>query len=453
MVNSLAWCTAPKGLGLAALSQGTSNPESGPYTRSVGSRVAASNTRPPSRRDSSSPTAAALLRRPLSRASVEPVCWSALPCWWSPERWLTHVTAVYRRAYLLTRPQLVAATGGGVSLHAVLAVATAHARAADHRTGRSSRPLLGVTKGAAGLTAATGLGQRTITRARTWLRLTGLATQVQPGRHRTYTERIASWERGDTARGWTATYALHPSSTYPDPVDNSGRVIAGHTVRGTPPPGGCSFPTRSVGNVVTSTDNRPTPPAARDEDGAARREPTRTEARNGTGAVRDSGTALMLAWRASESCPRWARRFGAHRWSGALSAVAATGWTARDLNQLLLEAAGTGRPPLTDPRRPISYLCHLLSRIDIAERPTALLDAHAAADIAARYIRTQAQLQRRTTDAEGRATGTSALTGPGRAAALATAHTTAAAAARRRSQQDSADRLALAEQIQRRRSR
>jgi len=124
-----------------------------------------------------------VLHRPLARASVEPVSWSALPCWWSGERWLGHVAAVYHRAYLLTRPQLVASTGGGVSLRAVLAVATAHARAADHRTGRCSRPLLGVSGGAAGITAVTGLGQRTVTRARTFLRLVALATEVAPGRY------------------------------------------------------------------------------------------------------------------------------------------------------------------------------------------------------------------------------------------------------------------------------
>lgn len=453
MVSSLAWCIAPKGLGLAALSQGTSNPESGPYTRAGGSRVASSTTRPPSRRDSSSPTAAALLRRPLARASVEPACWSTLPCWWSAERWLVHVAAVYRRVYLLTRPQLVASTGGGVSLAAVLAVATAHAQVADHRTGRSSRPLLGVSKGPTGLTAATGLGQRTITRARTWLRLTGLATQVQAGRHRTFTERIASWERGDKARGWTADYALHPSTRYPDPVDNPGRIIAGHTLRGTPPRGGSSSPTRSVGKVVTSTTHRSTTPAARDEDGAARRDSTTTAAQGGAGAPQGPGTALMLAWRASQGCPRWARRFGAHRWAGALTAVAAAGWTARDLDQLLTDTAACGRPVLTDPRRPISYLCHLLGLVDIAERPTALLDAHAAADIAHRHTRTQAQLQARDTTTAARTAAVAALDGPGRAAALAAAQATAATAARRRSHQDSADRVALPTQVQRRRSR
>jgi hypothetical protein len=376
------------------------------------------------------------------------------------------VVAVYRRGYLLTRPQLVAATGGGVSLRAVLAVATAHARAGDYRTGRCSRPLLGVTGGSTGLTATTKLGQRTVTRARTWLRLVGLATEVAPGRHRSFSERLASWERGDTRRGWTAEYALHPSARFPDPapttpdtsptpVDNPGRVIAGQTVRGTPPRSGSSSPERSDGNVVTSTTNRSTAPASRDEDGAPRRATTPKRASDDVGGwegSRSTATALMLAWRASEHCPRWARQYGAHRWSGALSAVAAAGWTARDLNQLLTDLAGTGHQILTAPRRPISYLCHLLALVDINERPTAIPDAHAAADLAARTARTTAQLDARDTHTTDRQTAIAALTGPGRAAALTTATHAATNAAHRRSQQEATDRLALAEHVQHRRN-
>jgi hypothetical protein len=435
-----------------AWSQGTPHPETGPHTRVTRSRVASRNTRPPARRDSTTPPVS-VLRRPLARAAVESICWSALPCWWSADQWLVHVAAVYRRGYLLSRPQLVATTGGGVSLAAVLTVATAHARAADHRTGRNSRPLLGVTGGLTGLTAAVGLGRRTVTRARTWLRLVGLATEVAPGRHRSYTERLASWERGDVRRGWTAEYALHPSTRFPDPVDNSGRVIAGQRVRGTPPRSGSSSTERSAGNVLTSTNTSQTAPAARDEDGAPRRASTPTGARDGSATSRSAGTALMLAWRASEACPRWARRYGAHRWAGALTAAAAAGWTARDFDQLLVDFAATGRPLLADPRRPISYLCHLLARIDVAERPTALIDAQADEDLARRQARTAAQLAARDTDRVARQVAVTALDGAGRAAALAATAATAATAARRRSRQAAADRLALAEEIERRRGR
>ena len=160
----------------------------------------------------------------------------------------------------------------------------------------------------------------------------------------------------------------------------------------------------------------------------------------------------MLAWRASETCPRWARRYGAHRWSGALTAATAAGWTARDLDQLLVDLAATGHPVLRDPRRPVSYLCHLLGLVDLAERPTALIDAQAAEDIAHRQTRTAAQLDRRDADAAAREVAVAALTGLGRTTALAATAAAAAAAARRRSDQVSAERLALAERVTRRRS-
>lgn len=160
----------------------------------------------------------------------------------------------------------------------------------------------------------------------------------------------------------------------------------------------------------------------------------------------------MLMWRASETCPRWARRYGAHRWSGALTAATAAGWTARDLDQLLVDLAATGHPILRDPRRPVSYLCHLLGLVDVAERPTALIDAQAAEDIAHRQTRTAVQLDRRDADAAAREVAVAALTGSGRTAALAATTAAAAAAARRRSDQVSAEHLALAERVTRRRS-
>ncbi len=360
---------------MAALSQGTSHPESGPYTRSGGSRVASRHTRPPARRDSSSPTASVLLRRPLARASVEPISWSALPCWWSAERWLAHVVAVYRRGYLLTRPQLVAATGGGVSLRAVLAVATAHARAGDYRTGRCSRPLLGVTGGTTGITATTQLGQRTVTRARTWLRLVGLATEVAPGRHRTYLERMDSWRRGDTARGWCADYALHPSTTHP--VDNPGRVVAGQTPHGTPPRSGISTTTPPVDLQLTTATQHGNGRAPR---AATNKDPAKPRARRRAPDAR--GLLLATRWRAHPDAPAWARKNTATAWAGLLAAPARHGWTARDLNQLLDDHTATHGQLLSRPRRPIGYLSWLLHHTNLADRPCALDDARAADELA-----------------------------------------------------------------------
>jgi len=430
---------------LHATSHDTRNPVSGPPTRG---RVVSARTRPNgSRRESTAPPA---LRRPPLRREVSPYAYAGVRCWWSADRWLTHVTRVYRRSYLIVRPRLVATSGGGVSLATVLAVAATQAADADHRTGRGSRPAV------ARMMIAAGRGERTVQRAREFLRLTGLATEIEAGRRRSYTERIASWARGDTARGWTAGYALHPSPTYPDdliPVDNSPRIIAGQQGYGTPPRSGISTPTRSVEKRVSTTDTTQAPPAG-GEDGAPRRASTTPAAPSGAGGdLRAPATALMLAWRGEPDCPGWAKRFGAHRWAGALSAPAAAGWTARDLTQLLTDLTGVGHHILREPHRPIGYLLALLAHVDLAERPTALIDAHAAADRAQRAERTAAQHAARTEADRARRTAIEALTGPGRAAAHHIAATAVALAAQHRRERQRVQLLAPAEQQVNRRRR
>jgi len=147
------------------------------------------------------------------------------------------------------------------------------------------------------------------------------------------------------------------------------------------------------------------------------------------------------------------RRFGAHRWAGALSAPAAAGWTARDLTQLLTDLTGVGHHILREPHRPIGYLLALLTRIDLAERPTALIDAAAAADRAQRAERAAAQHAARTEADRARRTAIEALTGPGRAAAHHVTATTVALAAQHRREQQRVQRLAPAEQQVNRRRR
>jgi len=311
---------------------------------------------------------------------------------------MEHVARVYKRSYLLLRPRLVTSSGGGISLPTVLAYAAAQAAAADHRTGRGSRPSL------TGMATTAARGRRTIQRARLFLRRAGLATEIQPGRTRTYRERIASWERGDRARGWTAVYALHPSLTYPDPVDNSRIIRAGHTSDGTPPRSGSLSSSASAEKRVSTQDNNQEPPTG-DEDGAPRRASTTMRCfGEGTDGTRAPGTALMLAWRTDPACPGWARAYGAHRWAGALTTVAAAGWIARDLTQLLTDLTNTGHHILTRPRRPISYLLALLTKIDLAEPPTLTRDLHDAAHRAARAEQAaQRRAGRRQAEYEARA--------------------------------------------------
>jgi len=366
-----------------------------------------------------------------------------VPCWWSAERWITHVERVYTRHYLLMRHRLVATTGGGISLRAVLAVAAAHAAAADFHTGRNSWPLLGTTGGERGMTAATGLGERTITRARTFLRLVGLATEVQQGRQRTLPERLDSAERGDTARGWTAVYALHHTSTHP--VDNPMGVTAGQTPNGTPPRSGL-FPPSASAEKRVSTETNPARPPAGGEDGAPRHASTKTGGSGrGTKPTRAPGTALMLAWRTDPACPGWARAYAAHRWAGALTEAVEAGWTARDLTQMLVDLTNTGHHILTRPRRPISYLLALLTKVDLHEPPTLTRDLHDAAHQAARAEQTA---QRANND-QARQTAIAALSGPGRALAHQVLATTSRAVAQRRVVDRRADIQARAELVRR----
>jgi len=382
------------------------------------------------------------LRRP-----VPPGAYARVPCWWSAERWVAHVERVYKRHYLLMRHRLVATTGGGISLRAVLGVAAAHAQAADFGTGRNSWPLLGTTGGERGITATTGLGERTITRARTFLRLVGLATEVQQGRQRTLGERLDSNDRGDKARGWTAVYALHHTTTHP--VDNPVGITPGQTPDGTPPRSGLLPPSASAEKRV-STETNPKRPPAGGEDGAPRRASTTTGCFGGeTDGTRAPGTALMLAWRTDPGCPGWARAYGAHRWAGALTAVAAAGWTARDLTQMLVDLTNTGHHILTRPRRPISYLLALLTKVDLHEPPTLTRDLHDAAHRAARAEQTAQRSAERVQSDQDRQAAIAALDGPGRALAHQVLVTTSRGAAQRRAVNRRADTQPRAEFVRR----
>ncbi len=392
-------------------------------------------TRPPNRRD---PTAPLPFRPPLRR-EVSPYAYAGIPCWWSAERWITHVARVYQRSYLLLRPRLVTSSGGGISLPTVLAYAAAQAAAADHHTGRGSRPSITT------MATSTRRGRRTIQRARLFLRLAGLATEIQPGRTRTYPERITSWERGDKARGWTAVYALHPSPTYPDPVDNSHIIRPGHTPDGTPPRSGSLSPSASAEKRVSTQENNQEPPAG-GEDGAPHRASSTTKG-PGRGArpIRAPGTALMLAWRTDPACPGWAKAYAAHRWAGALTAPAEAGWTARDLTQLLTDLTNTGHHILTRPRRPISYLLALLNKVDLNEPPTLTRDLHAAAQRAARAEQAARRAIEHADSDQARQAAIAALTGPGRALAHQVIATTSRSAVERRAASRRADAQARAE--------
>jgi len=347
--------------------------------------------------------------RPLLRHPVPAGAYAGVPCWWSAQRWLAHVERVYRRHYLLVRHQLVATTGGGISLRTVLAVATEHAAAADFTTGRNSWPLLGQTGAQRGMTAATGLGERTITRARTFLRLVDLATNVQAGRQRTLLERLDSAERGDKNRGWAAVYALHHTNTHP--VDNPVGIAAGQTPDGTPPRSGL-VPSSTLGERVVSTG---TEHPSGSVDGAPRRASTRKGGREGPSGTGGGGLALSKALRGQPECPGWIRRYSPHAYAAGLTRWAQAGWTDRDIIQHLNDVSITGFRVYDTPRNPVKYLLALLHRADLGERPTVWRDAHAAADAQAAAERIAAVPAQLAAAAAAREAGRAALNGPGRA--------------------------------------
>ncbi len=332
-----------------------------------------------------------------------------MPCWCSARRWIEHVERVYRRHYLLVRHQLVATTGGGISLPAVLAVAAAHAAAADFATGRNSGPLLGQSGAERGMTAATGRGERTISRARTFLRLVGLATEVQAGRQRTLLERLDSAERGDKNRGWTAVYALHHTRTHP--VDNPVRIGVGQPSDGTPPHSGLVSTPSLEERVVSTGADHPSGSA----DGAPRRASTRGGVREGVYDPGGVGLALSKALRAHPECPGWIRRYSPHAYTAALTRWAQAGWTARDVVQHLTDVTTTGFRVYDTPRNPVKYLLALLHRGDIGDRPTLWRDAHAAAETAAAAERIAAAPAQLAAATEARTIGRAALNGAGRA--------------------------------------
>ena len=159
----------------------------------------------------------------------------------------------------------------------------------------------------------------------------------------------------------------------------------------------------------------------------------------------------MLAWRTDPDCPSWAKAYGAHRWAGALTAVAEASWTARDLTQMLVDLTNTGHHILTRPRRPISYLLALLNKVDLNEPPTLTRDLH---DAAHQAERAQQATERAVEQAEGdrdRQAAIAALDGPGRALAHQIAATASVGAAMRHADRQSKERQAITALVAQRR--
>lgn len=328
--------------------------------------------------------------------------YAGVPCWTGRmQRWTTFTVAVaYDCRYdTAVRPVM---PGNPISRTALLAIAAARARYADHGTGRNCRPTN------ERLAADTGYSVRTVQRADTVLRLLGVATEVLRGRQRTRIERLASWRVGDRHRGWASVWALHDHPQLTDLVHR----LSPH------PRSGPVRDTHSPNQVVTTGTGGP---AGRRQDGAARRR-----------APDAGGAALARAWRADGHAPPWARRHSAAAWAAILAGPAAHGWSGRDVNALIGDWAGvSGRRIPDHPHKPIGLLGAMLAwhgAERLGERPAALDEAREAAARAEHLAHLAAQRTAHVEHQRARAAGRAALDGAGHAAARA-----AAAEAARRS--------------------
>jgi len=358
-----------------------------------------------------------------------------IACWGGTQAWVElHVPDVYRRGYLATvLPELRATRGGGVSLRAVKLVALAMAQAAEHSTGRGSRLRM------ATIMARTGLGESTVQRARTALRLLGVATEVFRGRLRTYTERMASWRVGDRARGWASVWALHP----PTPVDKTRIVCAGQTQMAPHPRRGLFSPKSSSSEGVTT--GKPV------ESGAALR---RSRSMNGArvSLADPRGAVLASRWLRDVRTPGWARKHTPTGWAAALAEPARYGWNADDLNAIITDwATDTGQ--VAAPTTPVAFLRWLLKRHDLAFSPTLLEHARRDQERLAAQKRREAAAQELARSAQARVTAQADLTGPGRRLAHEVLAQASRAAAERKAAAIRAEHAARAAAVARARGR
>ena len=358
---------------------------------------------------------------PAIALALEPRAYLGVHCWNSrAQRW-AHWTVplAYDLHYTNVRARMC---NGGVSRAALVAVAAARARYADHATGRNSRPTNDR------LAADTGLSVRTVQRADEALRLLGLATEVLRGRQRTRAERFASWRVGDRARGWASVWALHDNPQL-------SRVI--HSVSSHPRSGPVRDKTFRQ-EVITTRTARSTSGRQR---GATRRK-----------APDKPGLALAKAWRAHDGAPPWARRHSAAAWASVLAAPARHRWTARDLNQLVTDWLGVGHWIADRPHKPIGLLGAILAwhgRDNLVDRPTALDDARDAAERNRLSHNASAAQHAPAAPSHPVVTGRDALAGRGRAAVQQVLDAAKAGAAARRAERIARDTTAQDAIVQR----
>ncbi|MFT4398360.1 hypothetical protein ACLTEW_25875 [Gordonia lacunae] len=289
-----------------------------------------------------------------------------IAAWYSDIDWMMQLQIAYDLYYDQLRPAVADRKGrGGVSKSAVIKVAAARAAAADWDTGRNSR--LSVKT----IMARTALGERTVQRATTLLKLLGAATEVLRGRQRTYRERMASWRKGDKGRGWASVYALHPPN---NPQVRRAKLAADplatpHPRRG-PRRGPSSVPETSL--TPSGKAGQCKSRASRD----ARNRGSRPSGRPRSFRVDSKGLLLAHRWLHAAESPHWVSNCTPRRWAAVLAKPAAHGWTPADLDQLLRDHVSLGGWIATTPADPPRLIGWLLKKHgDFQDRPAAAEEA------------------------------------------------------------------------------
>lgn len=351
--------------------QGTPCPVAGSITGArVSSHEHTAHTRPYRRRGRKAVSLATLFALPPLRREVPEGAYTAAAplCWWSRERWLAHVAALYDQHYRRLRSEGRIPSVARATFLSCMADMSA---GADNATGRGCRvPVGGVRRDGTctGLVATVGKCKRQIQRARQIAAVLGIYTVVQQGRLRTYEERIASHERQDRCRGWAQVSVLHESATMP--VDNS--TVDELLQQGNVTPllrrsGKLFFPRMKNSSSPTNMKKRRAP-RGRDATRPARRRPAYDP------------KVLLVAVRLTEKpeTPAWVARRGPRSWAPVLTKYVRAGWDEDDVLEAIREHHLAHKVPhsLTNPW---GFLSHILGKQDIDCPPAAIIKAEAAA--------------------------------------------------------------------------
>ena len=283
--------------------------------------------------------------------------------WWSGDRWVALMMALYDQLYPELRATLRAPS---VKRSTFLAWAKAEAGVADHATGRDCRPSLKY------LTGKVGRHKRTVQRCRELARLIDGRQEVFRGRQRTVVERLESHERRDRGRGWCSIAALIPSPAYAHLVDNS--LLADYIKSDFVTP-----PSRRLGSGVSSSTSAVTT----HKDSMDRRAPRGIDKRRVRRKPRERDhRAVLLAARvrSDERMPLWAREIPLRALERVLTSRAVHGWQPDDVYEAVDAIRIAGKRLIGRPDRPIGYLVWVLGHTPVAEPPAALARAQAAAE-------------------------------------------------------------------------